>query len=125
LSVADLEKARRGAVTARRRLDTTLVSVQQRLRPANLAGEAWGGVKDKSADIADGALQAVRKRPAAVSVAVGAVALFLAREPIKRAVSRLLSDDGEQAEDGRIVTRIESDDAQFNLSSPIVTEGAS
>jgi hypothetical protein len=124
VSVADLEKARRAAVAARQRLDSTLVSVQQRVRPANLAGEAWGGVKDKSADIADGALQAVRKRPAAVSVAVGAVALFLAREPIRRAVSRLLSDDGE-TDEGLIVTRIESDEAQFNLSSPIVTEGAS
>ena len=53
--------------------------VQQRLQPGNLAGEAWDGVKDKSADLADGALQAVKKRPAAVSLALGAFALFLAR----------------------------------------------
>ena len=26
--------------------------------------EAWDGVKDKSADLADGAMQAVKKRPA-------------------------------------------------------------
>lgn len=123
MTAGDVEKAKREAVLARRRLDSTLVTLQQRLRPGNLAGEAWDGVKAKSADMADGALQAVRNRPGAVSMAVGAVALFLAREPIKRAVTRMFSDDEEEAEDARIVTRIESDDSQFKLSSPIVTEG--
>lgn len=123
MSAAELEKAKRETLLARRHLDATLASLQQRLRPANLAGEAWDGVKDKGADIADGALQAVRKRPAAVSMAVGAVALFLAREPLKRAVTRLLSDEAEVEPDDHVVSRIESDDSQFKLSSPIVTEG--
>jgi hypothetical protein len=122
-----IERAKREAVRARQRLDSTLVAVQQRLRPASLAGEAWDGVKDKSADLADGALSAVRKRPAAVSVALGAVALFLAREPLKRVVTRLVA--GEPEDDGRIVARIETGDAKFNASAPIVdapvTEGVS
>jgi hypothetical protein len=119
MSLDRVEQAKRNAMMARRRLDSTLVAVQQRLRPGNLAGEAWDGVKDKSADLADGALSAVRKRPAAVSMAVGALAVFLAREPLKRAVTRLFSD-GEAEEDGRIVTRIETQDARFNASAPIV-----
>lgn len=119
MSLDRVEQAKRNAVMARRRLDSTLVAVQQRLRPGNLAGEAWDGVKDKSADLADGALSAVRKRPAAVSAAVGALALFLAREPLKRAVTRLFSD-GAADEDGRIVTRIETRDTKFNASAPIV-----
>ncbi len=127
MSLELVEQAKRNAVMARGRLDSTLVAVQQRLRPGNLAGEAWDGVKDKSADLADGALSAVRKRPAAVSVAVGAVALFLAREPIKRVVSRFLSDEEEAEADGRIVTRIETEDVKFRASAPIVdasvTEG--
>jgi hypothetical protein len=127
VSLELVEQAKRNAVMARGRLDSTLVAVQQRLRPGNLAGEAWDGVKDKSADLADGALSAVRKRPAAVSVAVGAVALFLAREPIKRVVSRFLSDEEEAEADGRIVTRIETEDVKFRASAPIVdasvTEG--
>ena len=127
MSLQQVEQAKRNAVMARARLDSTLVAVQQRMRPGSLAGEAWDGVKDKSADLADGALTAVRKRPAAVSVAVAAVALFLAREPSKRVVSRLFSDEEDSEADGRIVTRIETQDAKFRASAPIVdasvTEG--
>lgn len=126
MSLEQVEQAKREAVMARARLDSTLVAVQQRMRPGSLAGEAWDGVKDKSADLADGALSAVRKRPAAVSVAVGAVALFLAREPLKRTVKRLFNDEMEP-DDGLIVTRIETDSPQFAASAPIVdasvTEG--
>ena len=126
MSLEQVEQAKREAVRARARLDSTLVAVQQRMRPGSLAGEAWDGVKDKSADLADGALSAVRKRPAAVSVAVGAVALFLAREPLKRTVKRLFGEEVEP-DDGLIVTRIETESPQFTASAPIVdasvTEG--
>ena len=129
MSLERVEQAKREAVMARARLDSSLGAVQLRMRPGNLAGEAWDGVKDKSADLADGALTAVRKRPAAVSVAIGALALFLAREPIKRAVTRFISDEEEEADDGRIVTRIETGDSKFTASAPIVdasvTEGVS
>ena len=127
MSLETIEQAKRNAVMARRRLDSTLVAVQLRLKPGNLAGEAWDGVKDKSADLADGALTAVRKRPAAVSMAVGAVALFLAREPLKRTVRRLFTDEAEPDGD-LIVTRIETENPQFTASAPFVdaavTEGA-
>ena len=126
MSLDRVEQAKRNAVTARGRLDSSLVAVQQRLRPGNLAGEAWDRVKDKSADLADGALTAVRKRPAAVSMAIGALALFLARAPLKRAVTRLFTDE-EDGDEGLIVTRIETGDSKFTASAPIVdasvTEG--
>lgn len=113
MSLERVELARRNVVTARARLESTLGALQHRLRPGNLAGEAWDGVKDKSADLADGALQAVKKRPAAVSAVVGALALFLAREPLKRGISRLISgDEDEQGND--------QDDAELS-----VTEGVS
>lgn len=130
MSAKLIEQAKRDAVMARRRLDSTIVAVQQRLRPGSLAGEAWDGVKDKSADLAEGALGAVKKRPAAVSLAIGAVALFIAREPLKRVVTRLVAGEADEAaEDGRIVTRIETGDSKFKASAPIVdasvTEGVS
>jgi hypothetical protein len=99
MSAKELEQAKRDAVNARARVEITIADVQQRLRPGSLAGEAWDGVKGKSADLADGALKAVKKRPAAVSLALGAFALFLARAPIKRAVTRLVSRDGEGIEE--------------------------
>ena len=97
MSLAEIERAKRESVRSRARFEQTLAQVQRRLHPGNLAEEAWDGVKDKGADLADGALQAVKKRPAAVSLALGAFALFLARDPLKRAVGRLISgDDGEE-----------------------------
>jgi len=96
---AGIEQAKREAVRAKERFERTLAAVQERLSPGNLAGEAWDGVKDKSADLAEGALQAVKSRPKAVSLAVGALAVFLARQPLKRAVSRLISGEGEGNED--------------------------
>lgn len=117
MSLERIEQARRDAVMARRRLDSIVGALQHRLRPGNLAGEAWDGVKDKSSDLADGALTAARKRPALVSAAIGALALFLAREPLKRAVSRFVSDGDENEENGLVMTRIETDDAQFIVSA--------
>jgi len=94
MSLERVEQARRNQVRAKARLDGTLGALQHRLRPGNLAGEAWDGVKDKSADLAEGALQAVKKRPGTVSMAVGVFALFLARGPLTRAVGRYISGDG-------------------------------
>jgi hypothetical protein len=111
MRLAGIEQAKREAVRARTRFEQTLAAVQQRLKPGNLAEEAWDGVKDKSADLADNALQAVKSRPKAVSLALGALAIFLARQPLKRAVNRLISGDGESNE---------PDDAELS-----VTEGVS
>jgi hypothetical protein len=113
MNLGEIEEARRKALLARGRFDRTLAAVQQRLSPGNLAEEAWDGVKDKGADMAEGALQAVKSRPKAVSLALGAFALFLARAPLKRAVTRLISGNGE--EDGN-----DTDDAELS-----VTEGVS
>jgi hypothetical protein len=128
MSAADLEQAKRNVTMARGRLDTSLVALQQRLRPGNLATEAWDGVKDKSEELAEGALDAVKKRPAAVSMAIGAFALFLAREPLKRAVTRMISG-GEEEDDGRITTTVTADTDNFSVAAPIVdtsvTEGVS
>lgn len=99
MSLERIEEAKRNTVRVRGRLESTLAALQARLRPASLAGEAWDGVKDKSADLADGAFQAVRKRPAIASAAIGALALFLAREPLKRAVTRMFSHDDEDGID--------------------------
>ena len=113
MSLAEISAAKKAALGARARFDRTLGAVQQRLSPGNLAEEAWDGVKEKSADLAEGALEAVKSRPKAVSIALGAFALFLARAPLKRAVTRLISGDGdEQGNDG--------EDAELS-----VTEGVS
>ena len=122
MSPPEIEAAKRASVRARAELDSTMVALQQRLHPKSLATEAWDGVREKSGDLAESALGAVKERPAAVGLAVGAVALFLARDPLRRAVGRLLSRNGEAAEpeDGRIVTRIETTNEIYNPAAPIL-----
>jgi hypothetical protein len=112
MSLAGISEAKRTAMRAKDRLDRTLAAVQHRLSPGNLAEEAWDGVKDKGADMAEGALEAVKSRPKTVSLALGAFALFLARAPLKRAVTRLISGEGD--EDGN-----DSDDAELSVQEGV------
>ncbi len=117
-SGSEIEAAKRRAEGARRELDSTLGALQLRLRPKSLATEAWDGVKEKSGDLAETALGAVRQRPGAVSLAVGAVVLFLARDPLKRAARKMLS--GEEEKDGRVTTRIDTETNNYDPAAPLV-----
>ncbi|HEX8527029.1 DUF3618 domain-containing protein [Allosphingosinicella sp.] len=121
MSGQEILAARREALRCRRELDSSLVALQQRLHPRALATEAWDGVREKSSDMAESALDAVKQRPAAVSLAIGAVALFLARDPLRRAVGRMFSKDSDEDSNGdRITTRIVADDGNYNPAAPLV-----
>ena len=80
IAAARIEVARTRAAL----LETTR-ELQGRLQPKTLASEAWEKAKDKGADLAEGAVDAVAKRPVAVGGVLAAVAMFLAREPLKAA----------------------------------------
>lgn len=118
MTLARIERAKRDAVAAHARLESTLGALQLRLKPGNLAGEAWGGVKNKSADLADEALQAVKRRPTAVSAVVGALALFLAREPLKRGIARLVSAASAEADEDGAPARIERPPGRLKRRTP-------
>ena len=81
--------ARIKAEKARAELMATAHELQQRLSPAVLAQNAWEGAKSKGTDLAEDAVDAVRKRPAIASGIVAALALFLAREPLMEAAGKL------------------------------------
>jgi len=102
MSVAEISIAKQEAERARRRLAATAAELQQRLKPGTLAHNAWAGVKDRSGEIADDAVEAVKARPVPVAAALAAFALFLARAPIKSAVGRLFDgadEDGDEDQD--------------------------
>jgi hypothetical protein len=63
----------------------TAKQLQQRLQPKSLASEAWDKAKIKGADLAEDAVDAVKKRPVAVGGVVAALTMFLARDSIKDA----------------------------------------
>lgn len=74
---------------ARESLIDTARELQQRLQPKTLARDAWESAKNKGADIAEDAVDAVKRRPVATGGIIAAIAMFLAREPIKDGVSRI------------------------------------
>ena len=57
--------------------------LQMRLSPSTLARHTWQGAKEKGADLAEKSVDAVRARPVAAGGVIAAIALFLAREPLK------------------------------------------
>lgn len=84
-----VQEARIEAEQAQHRLVSLVHELQQRIAPKTLARDAWENAKSKGADIAEDAVDAVRKRPVAAAGAVAAVAAFLAREPLMDLASRL------------------------------------
>ena len=91
MSIETLLRAKSDAVAARARFLGTLGEARDRLKPGNLAGEAWTGVKDKTAEAAGNAVGAVKSRPKTVALVLGGLALFLARKPIGRAATKAVS----------------------------------
>ena len=81
--------ARMDADRARARLMDTAHRLQARISPGTLASNAWVGAKEKGADMAENAVDAVRKRPIAATGVVAAIALFLAREPLMGLAGKL------------------------------------
>lgn len=115
---AQLERAKVEAELAKKRLSSTVGELQTRLKPANLASEAWSGVRDKGEDFADSTMQTVRERPAAASGIAAAIVLFLARGPLWRGAKRLFS--GEDHSD-LVMTKVSRKDDNYDLAAPAVT----
>lgn len=82
---AKVAAARIEVERSRAELIETARELQARLQPKMLANEAWEKAKMKGADLAEDAVDAVAKRPVAVGGVVAALAMFLAREPLKKA----------------------------------------
>lgn len=97
-SAQRIAAAKAESLEARRLFLSTATALQQRLRPGTLASQAWTGVKEKGGEIADDAVEAVKHKPAIASGVAAAFLLFLAREPLMSAASRLLngSSDGDE-----------------------------
>lgn len=67
---------------ARAKMIATLQEISGQLQPHRLMEEAWEKAKDKGADLAENAVDAVRARPLAATGIVAAITMFLAREPL-------------------------------------------
>jgi len=81
---------------SRARVMASAQELQDRLSPKVLAKDAWQGAKEKGADLAEDAVDAVRARPLAASGVVAALTMFLAREPLIDLAGRLVDVVGEK-----------------------------
>jgi ElaB/YqjD/DUF883 family membrane-anchored ribosome-binding protein len=121
----DIEVAKRDAEQARQRLASTSGALKARLKPSALANDAWSGVRDKSTELADEAVQAVKDRPLTASGVVAGLALFLARDSVWSTVRGLFRREDESL----VTTNIGKADDNYDLAAPIVSrsinEGAS
>jgi len=94
----EIAAARIEAERHRARLMATAQELQARLSPKSMAQNAWEGAKEKGADLAEDAVDAVRARPVAAGSVVAAIALFLAREPLLDLAGKLV--DGVTGKNG-------------------------
>lgn len=116
MTAPELTRAKQEAEVARRRLLATVGELQERLNPAKIANNAWEGVKDRSGEIAEDAVQAVRTRPVAVSAALGAFTLFLARAPIRSGIARLFA---KKPDEDLVTTRLDDGNGNYDLTAPV------
>nr|WP_295370190.1 hypothetical protein [uncultured Sphingosinicella sp.] len=124
----ELERAQYEVEIAKRRFNSTVGALQYRLKPANIATQAWSGVRDKSSEaadgamhsvneVADGAVKAVKDRPVAASGVAAAVLVFLLRAPLWRAAKGLFAGPEDK---GIIKADLEHHDGNFDLTAPTV-----
>ena len=93
---AEIAAARIEVERTRERVMAAAHELQERLSPKTLARGAWQGAKEKGADIAEDAVDAVRSRPFAATGVVAAIAMFLAREPLMDLAGKIADGVGEK-----------------------------
>jgi ElaB/YqjD/DUF883 family membrane-anchored ribosome-binding protein len=92
----EITAARSEVERSRSRVMATAQELQERLSPKTLARDAWQGAKEKGANIAEDAVDAVKSRPLAATGVVAAITMFLAREPLMDLAGKLIDGVGEK-----------------------------
>jgi len=88
----EITAARAAVDRSRGRVMATAQELQERLSPKTLAKGAWQGAKEKGADLAEDAVDAVKARPYAATGVVAAITMFLAREPLIDLATRIVGE---------------------------------
>ena len=88
--------ARQEVERSRARVMATAHELQDRLSPKALARNTWQGAKEKGADLAEDAVDAVKARPLAATGVVAAITMFLAREPLTDLAGKLVDSVGDK-----------------------------
>ena len=88
MTEAEIAAAEAEVDRARDKLIATVGELTAQLEPRKIVREVWESAKNKGANLAEDAVDAVRSRPVAIGGVAAAIGLFLARDPIKDAARR-------------------------------------
>lgn len=91
-----ISAAREEVERSRARVMATAQELQERLSPKTIARNTWQGAKEKGADLAEDAVDAVKARPLAATGVVAAITMFLAREPLMDLAGKLADGIGDK-----------------------------
>lgn len=94
--------ARADVERSRTRVMASAQELQDRLSPKVLAKGAWQGAKEKGADLAEDAVDAVRSRPLTTTGVVAAITMFLAREPLIDLAGKLVDGVGAKRKSRKV-----------------------
>ncbi len=78
----EIAAARVEAERSRARMMASAHALQERISPKVLARDAWEGAKMKGADLAEDAVDAVKRHPGTAGGIAAAAMLFLLRHPL-------------------------------------------
>jgi len=76
---------------ARSKLISSLHELSRQFEPHRLMEEAWEKAKDKGADLAEDAVDAVSRRPLTTGAVVAGIVAFLARDSLMSAAGKLVN----------------------------------
>ena len=96
-----LAEAEGEVARSRQQVIQTLHELAELLAPKKIAKNVWESAKVKGADMAEDAVDAVKRRPVAATGLVAAITMFLAREPIKNGIVNLydaMTSDEDETE---------------------------
>ena len=91
----EIAAARIDVERSRARVMATAHELQERLSPRTLARNTWQGAKEKGADLAEDAVDAVKARPLTATGVVAAITMFLAREPLLDLAGKVVGKSGK------------------------------
>ena len=117
----ELITARAKAERSHADLMTTIAALKSRLRPSNLASDAWGSVKQKGSQASGQGIKAVAEHPGPAGGVVMALALFFLRGPIANLVTRIFR--GTDGSEHMVKTDILENVTDYDLTAPVVVPG--
>ena len=120
MAEAELRAARAQAAAYKDDLTRTTGLLKERLKPANLASDAWHVVRDKGAEYGGKSVKAASGHRGPVGGVIGALLLLLLRKPLAHFLSWTFGSNREPP--GAVKADLLHASKEYDLTAPVVTK---